>query len=866
MKAKKFFVTSTVSLIVFACLACDTDSDLTASVEQEIEEHTAVNACTSSDAKFGHGRGHGRGRGHEHGHSFEEQHHGKPGHGHANASHDAPPVTIYKGGKIFTAQPDPKNWWAQAMAVQQGVIVDVGSNEAVMASAPDAARIIDLKGRLVIPGINDAHVHILPQNPLGPQLNDPNTFIPGPGPSVDEVLQLIQSNTTLYPRGTWLYVTVGTRFMEDAAATRFTLDTVSPHHPVVAMAWSGHNMYINTLAMSAMGLSKTAPDPVGGYYDHLAGSNILNGVMHEYAEFDFIRRMKSALSIEETGRQIKYTLDNMRQLGITSIQNMSWIAPSRFEKALDDATLPLRMRNICFPLSLDASRTECDQFANRASDDDRYTFSGVKWLVDGTPIEGLAAFREPYLHSDSRGEFSFPKDVFTEIMEDASQGEGAMGQRLFHALGDRSIDEILTTMSDVQSDKRWKSHRVRIEHGDFILQEHLNDIRKKGIVVVQNPNHFAIGDLYKAQLGEARASNAQPLRSLIDAGIPIAFGSDSIGGMGNPFVDLMFAVLHPYRQSEAISMEEAVIAYTRGAAYAEFKEDAKGTLEADRVADFAVLSQDIFSIPADALPGTKSVLTVVGGEITYDAGVLETTPACIVAANKVNLADRAAVYDSKIAAASLEMGVGANVDGNVFVAGNVFMRGQPHSPSDIHGDLVLKGTLTSQTDANTVDGIITENPNLASPSLTEQHVTSGRKDDRGCNRTLRPGDYRYVDVYSRCKVTLTSGAYNLRAFTLQPDASLVVDTSAGDVFINVSDSFNVGDRTTVETTSQNGRLRVYSNQRYPLRIGVDANFNGHITAPHTDIALQPRADFVGCATAVNIDLQPDAVLEGVFLP
>ena len=121
MKTKKLFVTSTVSLIVFACLACDTASDVTASYGQEIEEQTAVNACTSSDTNFGHG--------HEHGHSFEEHHHGKPGDGGSEESHYTGPVTIYKGGKIFTAQPDPEHWWAEAMAVQEGFIVDVGSKD-----------------------------------------------------------------------------------------------------------------------------------------------------------------------------------------------------------------------------------------------------------------------------------------------------------------------------------------------------------------------------------------------------------------------------------------------------------------------------------------------------------------------------------------------------------------------------------------------------------------------------------------------------------------------------------------------------------------------------------------------------------------
>jgi len=164
----------------------------------------------------------------------------------------------------------------------------------------------------------------------------------------------------------------------------------------------------------------------------------------------------------------------------------------------------------------------------------------------------------------------------------------------------------------------WNLLRPRIEHGDLIHPEQIDLARRLGVIVVQNPTHLAL-DLV-TPLGPARAAAAQPLQSLLDAGIHLAFGSDSI--QPNPFVDLFFAVTHPFHPAEALTMEEAVTAYTRGSAMAEFQERQKGSIKPGYLADLAVLSQDIFTIPPPTIPGTASVLTLVGGEVVWDAGVL----------------------------------------------------------------------------------------------------------------------------------------------------------------------------------------------------------------------------------------------------
>jgi predicted amidohydrolase YtcJ len=161
--------------------------------------------------------------------------------------------------------------------------------------------------------------------------------------------------------------------------------------------------------------------------------------------------------------------------------------------------------------------------------------------------------------------------------------------------------------------------RVRFEHGDSLTPDLIPQVKEMGIVVVQNPIHLAGGDAIPGLGRVLEKLKAQPLRSLLAACIPVAFGSD---GPPNPYLNIMFASLDPERPSEAITREQSVIAYTLTSAYAEFAEKDKGSQEPGKLADLAVLSQNIFTVDASELPKTESVLTMVGGKIMYDGKVI----------------------------------------------------------------------------------------------------------------------------------------------------------------------------------------------------------------------------------------------------
>jgi predicted amidohydrolase YtcJ len=507
-------------------------------------------------------------------------------------------------GRIFTA--DPSQPSAQALAIEGDRILAVGATKEIERLATPRTRRIDLKGRTVIPGFNDAHYHYSPQAP-GRRLK-----LDAMDPSRADVVTALTRAVAAAPAGEWIFGAVGPLVVLDATIDRAALDALSPAHPVLLQAFYGHGYIANSLALSRLGIADDQADPAGGYFERIGASRRINGRFWEYAQWTPARWLANQASQENALAALRAMNAEAVRFGVTSMQVFSTLRIDRFAELLRKADLDIRVRAIPFALTSGARRdvSELGALANLPASGPKLTIGGVKWVLDGTPFERGAALREAYSDRGGwRGILNFPRQEIDSMIAEAIDADQ---QLLVHAVGDKTIDEVLAAMERSRiAAETWPAKRLRIEHGDGLESDLLARARKLGVVVVQNPTHFADAEVFARRWG----TNKQPLRSLIETGIPVALGSD---GAMNPFLNIMFAVSHPANRGEALSRAQALQAYTLGSAFAEFAEQHKGSITADKLADIAVLSQDPLVAPLDALPSLHSVLTIVGGRIVHE--------------------------------------------------------------------------------------------------------------------------------------------------------------------------------------------------------------------------------------------------------
>lgn len=517
------------------------------------------------------------------------------------------PDTILVNGKIFTSNEQAP--WAQAIAIRGERIVAVGDSATIVSLAREGTRRIDLGGRTVVPGLNDAHVHVAPMPPAH------NVAVPN-----EPTAELVASGLTLADKeaapGLPLTVQIGARVWDDPSVTRTWLDARIPSRPVMMQAYTGHGWILNSAALAAAGIDDSIRDPDGGRFGRDAAGK-LNGRVEENAMLVVERRLTAKVpEADRPGAYRRFALDAVR-FGITSVHLMANALPhGEAVSAVVAAETALRWRILRWPLREAGAETQDSKTHLPPQPTPRVDARGMKWMLDGTPIERLAALRQPYAdRPEQSGRLNYDADRIAMFVGWAYGSEDPLA---VHAVGDRAIETYLAALEKAGRAETWRAKRPRLEHGDMLMPDLIPRAKALGVVVVQNPSHLMLRDDIPARLGPARTAVMQPMRSLIDAGIPLAIGSD---GLLNPFLNIMFATTHAVNPREALSREQAVIAYTYGSAFAEFSEKERGRLMPGALADLAVLSADLFSVPSPELPGIVSVLTLVSGQPAHDAGL-----------------------------------------------------------------------------------------------------------------------------------------------------------------------------------------------------------------------------------------------------
>lgn len=525
------------------------------------------------------------------------------------------PDCVLINGKIFTS--DAAHPYGQALAIKGERILAVGTSEEISRLAVPQTIRIDLQGRVVIPGINDAHYHFHPR-PVAYRLSLKEN------PSWDEVKAQITMAVANAPPGTLINGVIGLAVFDEPEANRTTLDKLAPGNPVQLACWWGHCSIFNSLFMQKVGIADNEPDPPGGIFARDASGTII-GRSIEYANFRLHAKLQELTPEEVQLQAAKQMFSEATRFGVTTIQVMAIGSRDETAAIMRKAESPIRIRVMDFSVSAPDHPLPPPQ----VQDSHNVYISGLKWVLDGEPFLRTSALRQHYIDGLKESGHTDFTEAQMEVMLRESMRQ--QQQLLVHVVGDRTIEQFLKAMMATGGPAVWSRRRVRFEHGEGLLPDLVQQAKELGVIVVQNPTHFTIGDLSIARYGKERAAIDQPFGSLLKAGIRLAIGSDGETGMPvdtvtngpgdlamNPYLNIMLATHDPSRPEESITREQAVIAYTLTSAYAEFAEKEKGSLEPGKLADLAVLSQDIFQVPAAELPKTESVLTMVGGKILYN--------------------------------------------------------------------------------------------------------------------------------------------------------------------------------------------------------------------------------------------------------
>ena len=536
---------------------------------------------------------------------------------------------IYFGGEVATV--DDNNPSAEAIAVTDGVIVAVGTEQEVMSLRGDQTEMIDVDGHTIVPGFIDGHVHL---SGLGAQAVGALLLAPPDGgvETIDDLVAAL-SEFAAGPdveRTGWIFG-IGyddAILAEGRHPTAADLDRVSTEVPVMAVHISGHFAAVNSAGLAAAGYTAETVDPEGGIIRRLPGSNEPNGVLEELAAIPLMFSLLSPSNKEDSDYFMQSAQDMAISFGYTTAQE------GRATGAQHEGMVQFAEEG---QLKIDV--VSYIDYANRSSIDsdwhsrdyrNRYRIGGMKVTLDGSP-QGRTAWRtQPYLippDGQEEGYLGYPaipndSDVAALYEEAFEKG----WQVLTHANGDAAIDQLIRTMQPSFEKHGPADRRHVLIHGQFVRQDQLDSLQQLGVM----PSLFAMhtfywGDWYKEIIGEDLAQQISPLRSVLDRGMLATSHTDAPVALPN-LMQVMSATVNRTSRSgtvmgpdERLTPMEALKTITLWGAYQHFEEDRKGSIEVGKLADLVVLSDNPLTVEPADLGKITVVETIKEGETIYRA-------------------------------------------------------------------------------------------------------------------------------------------------------------------------------------------------------------------------------------------------------
>ncbi|HEV7219997.1 MAG TPA: amidohydrolase [Terriglobales bacterium] len=532
---------------------------------------------------------------------------------------------IIRNAKVWTG--DSNHPAAEAVAVIGDRIVAVGSAREIDLWRGPRTRVIDARGKLLLPGFNDAHVHFVEGGAQldSIQLNDAT--------SAAEFARRVAERAHSTPKGEWILNGDWdeTKWTPPQLPTRELIDPATPDNPVFLDRYDGHMALANSVALRMAGITAQTPDPPGGIIVRDEDGNP-TGALKDAAK-DFVLKVIPALSHEQRMRQARRALAYAVSLGLTSVQEMNDAETDSFadfevySELLERGELTARI--YVAPAIADWQR-QAKVGVRHGFGSPYLRIGAVKGFADGSLGSRTAYFFEAY--SDAPNTFGLLNKEMQPLsrMQDwMMQADAAGLQICTHAIGDRAISTVLDLYSEVVKAHGPSDRRLRIEHAQHMAAKDFDRFAQLNVIASVQP-YQAVDDGRWAEerIGHERASRTYAFRTFLNHGVHLAFGTDWPVVPLNPLLGIYAAVTRAtldgkypggWFPEQKLTVPEAVQAYTMGSAYAEFQEKEKGSITPGKLADMVVLSDDIFSIPPAKIKDVKVVKTILGGKVVWDA-------------------------------------------------------------------------------------------------------------------------------------------------------------------------------------------------------------------------------------------------------
>lgn len=552
----------------------------------------------------------------------------------ACAKQDAKPAQeaadlVLKNARIYTV--DTALPWASSLAIDGGKIAAVGSDEQVAALIGESTRVVDLGGKLVLPGFHDVHAH-----PVWGGLAYSQCPI-YEGTSPKEYQQLIAKCVAAKPGKGWLYG-IGWKpglFVPNGAPDKKLLDEIAPDRPVAISSIGGHTLWVNSEALRLAGITRETKDPPNGRIDRDPKTGEPLGALQEHA-MNLVSKLLPPPTREELDGALAYATRYFNGVGIVGWQDASVsVLPSDPAQIIPVYTSALERGELKSHVKLALlweNERGPEQLQDLLAASEKLAKVGiqaktVKMFIDGVLVPRTGALIEPYADQhDTRGELQIPLDVYNNAI---AEFDARGFQVHVHAIGDLAVRATLDAFAKAREKNGPKDNRHLMSHLNLITPEDQPRFAQLGVVPVFQPL-WARWDEYMrmtaVRVGAERMKYMYPSGSLLRGGATIAYGSDWAVASANPLEGIEVALTRrepgatsgeALTPEEVITLEQAIRGYTLNSAFANHAEEVSGSLQVGKSADLVVMDKDVFKIPVTEIGKAKVLTTLIAGEAVH---------------------------------------------------------------------------------------------------------------------------------------------------------------------------------------------------------------------------------------------------------